>query len=73
MAVNRNEEKKREVFGQYKAHPTNPKGYAWDTHLPREQVNTTPNAAQSTPAPTSAETQVNAPEEAAAEVSAAAS
>ena len=35
-AINRNEEKKKEVFGRYGKHPTNPVGYAWDTHLPNQ-------------------------------------
>ena len=36
MAINRNAEKKTEAAKAYGKHPTNPVGYAWDTHLPKE-------------------------------------
>ena len=43
MAINRNLEKVREGNGaKYDAHPTAPKGYAWDTHFPNENESTTP-------------------------------
>ena len=42
-AIVRNQEKKTELVSSYGAHPTNPAGYAWDTHLPKENVDTQPN------------------------------
>ena len=50
QAINRNQEKKKEALAKYGKHPTNPVGYAWDTHLPNEQTGAIPAAAEKTEA-----------------------
>ena len=37
-AIVRNQEKKGEQAAKYGAHPTNPKGFAWETVAPEEQA-----------------------------------
>ena len=57
MAINRNLEKIREGPGAaYAAHPTAPKGYAWDVHDPKGQENTTPSSAPQASKPAVKET-----------------